>query len=110
MLNRLRKKSTARQCFPVQGDAADLPLADGSVDLVIAVTVLGEVPSPERAIAEARRVLRPGGSLSVSEHWPDPDFLPLTQVNSLCRKSGLRLENRYGVRYSYTAIFRATTA
>ena len=107
MLHRLRSKPVGAQLLPVQGDATHLPLAESSIDLVIAVTVLGEVPSAERTIAEVRRVLRPGGVFSVSEHWPDPDFLSFSRVNSLCRNSGLELQTRYGARFSYTANFTA---
>jgi ubiquinone/menaquinone biosynthesis C-methylase UbiE len=107
MLKRLRQRCPDGRVIPVHGDALHLPLADGVIDIVIAVTVLGEVPSAEGAIAEAHRVLRPGGFLSISEHWPDPDFLAFPQVDALCRKSGLQLQTRYGGRRNYTAIFRA---
>ena len=107
MLQRLKKKSTVRHLFPVQGDATRLPFADGTIDLVIAVTVLGETPSAGTTIAEVARVLRPGGVFSVSEHWPDPDFLRFEQVNTWCRNNGLRLQERFGVRFNYTANFKA---
>jgi ubiquinone/menaquinone biosynthesis C-methylase UbiE len=110
MLERLRQKPIDAHLLLVQGDASHLPLAESSIDVVIAVTVLGEVPSAERTIAEVRRVLRPGGILSVSEHWPDPDFLSFTHVSELCGKSGLQLQARFGVRFNYTAIFRANAA
>ena len=48
--------------------AEDLPLADGSVDAVVATLVLCSVDDPDRALAEARRVLRPGGRLLFLEH------------------------------------------
>lgn len=110
MLNRLRQKPGSAQLLPVRADAAHLPIADNSIDVVLAVTVLGEVPSAERTIGEVRRVLRPGGVFSVSEHWPDPDFLTFAHVNELCRSCGLRLQARYGVRFNYTATFRADAA
>ena len=110
MLNRLRHKSIGAHLLPVQADATHLPIAENSIDVVIAVTVLGEVPSAERTIAEVRRVLRPNGVFAVSEHWPDPDFLPFAHVNELCRRCGLRLQAHYGVRFNYTATFRANAA
>lgn len=110
MLTRLRHKPLSGQLLPVQADASHLPIAENSVDVVIAVTVLGEVPSAEKTIAEIRRVLRPSGVLSVSEHWPDPDFLSFGHVNELCRKCGLRLHARYGVRFNYTATFCVNAA
>ncbi len=44
-----------------QGDAQDLPYADESFDAVAAMWMLYHVPDVDRAIAEVRRVLRPGG-------------------------------------------------
>jgi len=92
--------------LPVQGDAGRLPIANQSVDVVIAVTVLGEVPSAEATIAEVQRVLRPGGLFSVSEHWPDPDFLSFAEVAALCQGAGFHLQRRFGARFNYTAVFR----
>ncbi len=43
------------------GDAEALPVADGAVDAVTAAFSLRNVTRVERALAEARRVLRPGG-------------------------------------------------
>jgi ubiquinone/menaquinone biosynthesis C-methylase UbiE len=50
------------------GDADHLPLEDGSADAVVLALVLCSVPDQASALAEARRVLRPGGELRVYEH------------------------------------------
>lgn len=42
-------------------DAHDIPFADGSFDLVVAVAVLEHVADPQRCLAEIARVLTPGG-------------------------------------------------
>jgi ArsR family transcriptional regulator len=47
-------------------DLQELPLRDARFDLVILFNVLTEIPRPERALAEARRVLRPGGRVAVT--------------------------------------------
>jgi SAM-dependent methyltransferase len=47
------------------GDARALELPDSSFDLVVFHTVLCHIPEPERALREARRVLRPGGWLAI---------------------------------------------
>nr|MDT0657663.1 methyltransferase domain-containing protein [Micromonospora sp. DSM 115978] len=49
------------------GDAHALPLADASVDAARADRVLMHLADPARAIAELRRVLRPGGRLTLAE-------------------------------------------
>jgi ubiquinone/menaquinone biosynthesis C-methylase UbiE len=45
----------------VQADAARLPLADAAVDAAVYAFVLFLLPDARRAVAEAARVLRPGG-------------------------------------------------
>jgi SAM-dependent methyltransferase len=57
--------------FPVDlidAAAEELPLPDASVDAVVSTFVLCSVDDPSRALAEARRVLRPGGRLLFIEH------------------------------------------
>jgi ubiquinone/menaquinone biosynthesis C-methylase UbiE len=50
------------------GDGMKLDFADGSFDVVVFGLVLCSVPSMERVLAEALRVLRPGGELRALEH------------------------------------------
>lgn len=45
------------------GDMYALPLSDSTIDLVVVHLVLHFADAPERAVAEAARVLRPGGRL-----------------------------------------------
>jgi SAM-dependent methyltransferase len=47
-------------------DAAELPFADGSFDVVVCTEVLEHLFAPQIAVAELRRVLRPGGTLIVT--------------------------------------------
>jgi ubiquinone/menaquinone biosynthesis C-methylase UbiE len=46
--------------------ADDLPLEDASFDAVLLLQVLEHVPAPTRVLAELRRVLRPGGTLTLT--------------------------------------------
>jgi ubiquinone/menaquinone biosynthesis C-methylase UbiE len=52
----------------VEGTADALPLGDGEADAVVVSLVLCSVPDQATALAEARRVLRPGGEIRFYEH------------------------------------------
>jgi SAM-dependent methyltransferase len=54
-------------------DAQRIPLADGSVDSVLTTWTLCTIPDVAQALAEVRRVLRPGGTLYFAEHGRSPD-------------------------------------
>jgi len=68
----------------MDGMALDLP--DGSYDAAILHMVLEVIPDPARCLAEAARVLRPGGRLAVFDK-----FLPDDDRPGLLRKAGLAL-------------------
>ena len=50
-----------------RGLAEDLPLADGTVDLVISNGVFNLVPDKLQGYREVRRVLKPGGSFQIAD-------------------------------------------
>src|SRR5215216_4206796 len=54
------------------GDAQALEFPDESFDTVVCTLALCTIPDPRRAVAEARRVLRPGGQLLLLEHVRSP--------------------------------------
>jgi ubiquinone/menaquinone biosynthesis C-methylase UbiE len=75
-LLRMAKRRSAWVHFPVelsQGRAEDIPLENGAVDRVVMSWTLCSVADPRRALAEVRRVLRPGGSLLFVEHGRCPE-------------------------------------
>lgn len=57
--------ATARGIEVVEGAAEDLPFQAGSFDHALVVTTICFVDSPAGMLAEARRVLRPGGRLVI---------------------------------------------
>lgn len=57
-------------CPRVRGDAQRLPFASGSFDLVTSSLMCGDVPDLAAWIAEATRVLAPGGQLVYSDFHP----------------------------------------
>ncbi|HXF63753.1 MAG TPA: methyltransferase domain-containing protein [Caldilineaceae bacterium] len=57
---------TADKSPDLQADAAALPLPTATFDVVICTELLEHVPEPRRVLAEATRVLRPGGTLVIT--------------------------------------------
>lgn len=53
------------------GEAADIPLADGSIDAVLMFLSLHHVPDRAAAATEIRRVLKPGGRLLIRSSFSD---------------------------------------
>ncbi len=51
----------------ILGDIEDLPIASGSVDVVISNCVMNLVPDKEQAYLEVFRVLKPGGHFCISD-------------------------------------------
>jgi SAM-dependent methyltransferase len=62
--------STRSHAFTAVADAQELPLADGAVDRALCVHMLFHVPDMSRAVAELRRVVRPGGVTVVTTNGP----------------------------------------
>src|SRR5262245_58187071 len=75
LLTDLRTAGHAGQPAPalVQGDVYRLPLANGSLEAVVAVHVFQLLSDWPAAIAEVRRVLRPGGLFLNGYEWRPPD-------------------------------------
>jgi len=53
--------------------AESLPFGDGEFDTVVSTFTLCSIPDLQRALAEVRRVLRPGGEFLYLEHGLSPD-------------------------------------
>ncbi|MEQ8269039.1 MAG: metalloregulator ArsR/SmtB family transcription factor [Parvibaculum sp.] len=65
-----------QHCSVRQGDLYDLPIQDGTVDLVTLHMVLHYLDDPAASIDEAARVLKPGGRLLIADFAPhELDFL-----------------------------------
>ena len=109
MIEYVREKAEREGIRNIDARVADvynLPFDDGFFDAVFMITVIGEIPDPDRAIREFYRVLKPAGTLAFSELFLDPDY---PMARTLIRKSteaGFELKERIGHFFHYTLIFQ----
>jgi ubiquinone/menaquinone biosynthesis C-methylase UbiE/DNA-binding transcriptional ArsR family regulator len=105
MLTQLRRRATAKgiaNLVTVEGELEELPLPDASFEVAVLSQALHHAAAPERALAEARRVLAPGGRLLVldllahTEEWVREKHQHLhlgfseAQLAALCEDAGFR--------------------
>jgi ubiquinone/menaquinone biosynthesis C-methylase UbiE len=85
--------------------ADELPFEDDSIDLVYMVAVLPEIPDKNSVLREIHRVLRPGGTLAVTEIVQDPDYPWKSTTIRACERNGFRVAFIAGHFWNYTVRF-----
>jgi ubiquinone/menaquinone biosynthesis C-methylase UbiE len=86
--------------------AYELPLPDSSVDRAFVITVMAEIPDKARALVELHRVLKPGGVLSITEEFLDPDYPFTFETIRWAEAAGFRPSERFGNFWIYTLNFK----
>ena len=69
-----RWRKLAESARPVQGDSERLPFESGSFDAISCANSFHHYPRQDRAIAEMRRVLAPGGRLLLIDGYRDAPY------------------------------------
>ena len=75
-LVRLAERAAGRSNRPVsliEGSAEAIPFDDKSLDTIVTTWTLCSIPHADRALAQMRRVLKPGGRLLFVEHGLGPE-------------------------------------
>jgi ubiquinone/menaquinone biosynthesis C-methylase UbiE len=80
-----------------QGDAQALPFPDATFDTIVCTFSLCSIPDDGKAVAEMKRVLRPGGRLILIDHVPSTTRL-LHDIQWLLEQVTLRLEGEHLLR------------
>lgn len=65
LLKKARERSSENQ-YLVQGDSENLPFRDSLFDSVLSITVVQNIPSPEKLIDESARVTKPNSTIIIS--------------------------------------------
>jgi len=108
MIERVQARAHAEGVTNLEARTADvyaLPFADAEFDAAYLITVIGEIPQPERALTEFQRVLKTGGTLAFSELFLDPDYPTRRWLTRLAGQAGFRLKSQSGNFFSYTLVF-----
>jgi len=89
----------------VLASAYELPFSDNFLDLVYMVSVFQEIPDKNKTLMEIKRVLKPGGILSISEFFIDPDYPLRSTTIKQGKQAGFNKEIASGNFWNYTIKF-----
>ncbi|NIS80843.1 MAG: methyltransferase domain-containing protein [Anaerolineales bacterium] len=108
MIERVRRRAMREGITNIDARVADvyaLPFAEHKFDLIYLITVIGEIPSPQRAMQEFHRVLSPSGTLVFSELLPDPHYPRPRTLQGWAEGADFKLREKIGNFFYYTLIF-----
>jgi ubiquinone/menaquinone biosynthesis C-methylase UbiE len=86
----------------LERSAYDLPFDDDTLDVVYFVGSLMEIPHPDHSLKAVYRVLKPGGTVSITEVLPDPDYPGVYRSAALLKAAGYKIIDLSGNFMSYT--------
>lgn len=109
MIRRVQQRAAEQGVANIEAHVADvyaLPYPDDFFDVVYMITVTGEIPEPIRMLRECHRVLKPTGTLGISELLADPDYPLRSTVRGWAAEAGFQPAESHGTFFSYTLTFK----
>jgi SAM-dependent methyltransferase len=108
MLEKLQKRLQAERIAnvrPLRAVLGEGALQEEGIDRVVLAMVLGEVRDREAAVRELYAALKPGGVLSITEIFGDPDYRRPATVRREVEGAGFSLARRFGGFPAFTLNF-----
>ena len=108
VINRLKQRiahEDVSNIIPKIDNAHNFSFDDESIDRVIAIACLPEIPEPVKVLREIRRILKPNGIVSLSELAPDPDYPRRKTVKRWASEAGFKLHSEFGNWFVYQLNF-----
>lgn len=104
MLNKVAQKAQAENLANieyVQANLGENKLHPNTFDRALLVTVIGEIPHQKAALQEIFNILKPGGTLSVTEIIFDPHYQRLKSIQNLAKEIGFDEKNLFSDLFAY---------
>jgi len=108
MIERVTQRARAEGVTQIEAKVAnvyDLPFEAGTFEAIYLITVISEIPEPERALREFYRVLSQAGTLAFSEMLTDPDYPLARTLIRIATAANFRLKKKIGNFFAYTLVF-----
>ena len=108
MIERVQKNAAAAGVGNIEArvaDVYDMPFDDRTFDVITMIAVLGEIPEPDRALAECHRVLQLDGTLAISEIMVDPDSKRPSTLRREVEAAGFQMKEKVGNWLIYSMLF-----
>ena len=102
---RIEREGVSNIC-PKIGNVYNLSFNNKSVDRVLAIAALPEIPEPVKALKEFHRILKADGLVCLAELLLDADY-PLRRTEKRwAEEAGFKLKNEYGNLFVYYLVFK----
>ncbi|MFQ6125703.1 MAG: class I SAM-dependent methyltransferase [Candidatus Heimdallarchaeota archaeon] len=99
------EKEGITNIVPQIDNAYDFSFADESVDRVLAIACLPEIPNPVKVLQECYRILKPDGLVCLCELFPDPDYPRRKTEKYWAEEAGFELRQEFGNWFVYQLNF-----